>query len=109
MTASVHYAGAGLFSLRLENLSRGWIASERLSAPHAPRLSVEVIIETPKSEKPNLNHFGTVTFTDVSVNHQNLRHWPRAMSRYNLEAGDRQIEDTTSTPSTSSFSIKWDS
>jgi hypothetical protein len=107
MMAIVSYKGPALFRLQLKNLSRGWAATEQLSAPNASRLSVEVIIETPKSDTPNLNHFGTVTFTHVAVNHRSLGYWDKAMRRYNLEAGNGKLEDTTSTPSKSSFNIKW--
>jgi hypothetical protein len=105
MRATVAYKGAGVFSLTLRNVSRGWIATELLSAPDAPRVSAEVVIETPASQAPNLNQFGIVTFTTVTVNHQNLSHWDSSMTQYNLVAGNGTIEDTTSAPSAAGFTV----
>jgi hypothetical protein len=105
MRATVAYKGAGAFSLTLRNVSRGWVATEVLSAPNAPRVSAEVVIETPASQAPNLNRFGTVTFTTVTVNHRHLSDWDSSMTRYNLVAGNGTIEDTTSAPSAAGFSV----
>jgi hypothetical protein len=109
MRATVAYHGAGTFSLTLRNVSRGWTATELLSAPTAARVSAEVVIETPSSETPNLNHFGTVTFTGVTINNRSLSHWDSSMTRYNLVTDNGTVEDTTSAPTAASFSVKSDS
>jgi hypothetical protein len=108
MRATVIYEGSGVFSLQLRNVTRHWIATERLADPKAARVSAEVVIETPASTTPNLNQFKTVTFSTVTVNHRNLGNWDASMVRYNLVSDNGTAEDTTSVPSGASFSVKRD-
>jgi hypothetical protein len=105
--ATVAYEGTGTYSLELQDVSRHWTATERLSNPAARRASAEVVIETPASHTPNLNHFGTVTFTSVTVNHLSLSHWSASTTEDNLVAGNGTPEDTVSTLSAASFKVKW--
>jgi hypothetical protein len=106
MRATVIYEGSGVFSLQLRNVTRHWIATERLADPKAARVSAEVVIETPASTTPNLNQFKTVTFSTVTVNHRNLGNWDASMVRYNLVSDNGTAEDTTSVPSGATFSVK---
>jgi hypothetical protein len=108
MRATVTYEGSGVFLLQLRNVTLQWLATERLTATNAARVSAEVVIETPESKTANLNDFKTVSFTNVSVNHRRLGAWDNEMVRYNLVADNGTAEDTTSVPSGASFSVKRD-
>ena len=62
--ASVTYSGS-TFTLKLQNVTRGWTYTVSKSLRSARRLSAEVIIESPTASYPN---FGTLKFTAATVN-----------------------------------------
>lgn len=71
ITATVSSTSAGYFTLTLSNATRGWNETAAGSAPSLARSSAEVIAEAPSSSSGvlPLADFGTVTFTNSTVNY----------------------------------------
>lgn len=88
------------YTLKLTDSTRGWTktTSKSMSASNA---SAEVIIESPTAAYPN---FGTVYFTNSTINGTNLSNWSPTLMDASNSGG---YEDRTSSVSGGSFSIKY--
>jgi hypothetical protein len=74
LSASVVSDGSGVFTLTLTDATAGWNQTIQQSAPDAELGSAEIIAEAPSDGQQilPLSDFGTVNFTNVTVNGQPL-------------------------------------
>jgi hypothetical protein len=74
LTASVVSDGSGVFTLTLTDATADWQQSIQQSAPDAELGSAEIIAEAPSDGQQilPLSDFGTVNFTNVTINGQPL-------------------------------------
>jgi Peptidase A4 family len=74
MSASVVSDGNGIFTLNLTDATQGWTQSSQQNDPDAALGSAEIIAEAPSDGQQvlPLADFGTVNFTDATINNQAL-------------------------------------
>lgn len=77
LTATVTSTTAGAFSLVLKDATQGWTATTTASNSSLTRSSAEVIAEAPSTSSgvEPLADFGSVTFTNSTVNNTTLGAW----------------------------------
>ena len=88
------------YTLTLNNSTRGWTKTTTKSGSNA-NSSAEVIIESPTGAYPR---FGTVNFTNSTINGTNLSNWSPTLMDASNSGG---YEDHTSAVSGGSFSISY--
>ena len=105
---SVTFSGTDVYTLVLEDETRGWTKTTVVDASGDARSSAEVIAEAPYSGGVlPLADFGTVTFDSSLVNGSSLSSFsPTAI---NMVSSSGAAEATTSAFSGDNFSITWDS
>ena len=105
---SVKFSGTNVYTLVLQDKTRGWTQTKVVDASGDARSSAEVIAEAPYSGGVlPLADFGTVTFTGSLVNGSNLSSFsPTAI---NMVSSSGAAEATTSAFSGDNFSIAWKS
>jgi hypothetical protein len=108
MSASVVSNGDGTFTLTLTDTTQNWTQATNQAVPGAEDASAEVIAEAPSSQTVlPLADFGTVNFTDATVNGQAIGNDnPIALS---LVSNSDAAEATPSALSGgTSFTVTWD-
>jgi len=105
---SVKFTGSDVYTLVLEDETRGWTKTTVVDASGDARSSAEVIAEAPYSGGVlPLADFGTVTFDGSLVDGSDLSSFsPTAI---NMDSSSGAAEATTSAFSGDNFSITWDS
>jgi hypothetical protein len=109
MSASVVANGGGSFTLTLTDATQNWTQATNQVAPQAQLGSAEVIAEAPSSQAVlPLANFGTVNFTNATVNGQGLGNAnPMALT---MVSGNGITEATPSALNgQSGFTVTWDS
>jgi hypothetical protein len=107
MSASVVANGGGSFTLTLSDATQNWTRTTKQMVPQAELGSAEIIAEAPSSQAVlPLANFGTVNFTDVTVNGQGLTDDPIALT---LVSADGTTEAKPSAlDGQGDFSVTWD-
>jgi peptidase A4-like protein len=106
MTATVTSSTVGNFSLVLSDATRGWTATTTATNSSLARASAEVIAEAPSSSTGvlPLANFGTVTFTNSTVNNVPLA----SASPINIQMGSNPVKVLCSGISSGgAFSCTW--
>jgi hypothetical protein len=106
---SVTFSGSDVYTLVLEDETRGWTKTTVVDASGDARSSAEVIAEAPSSSTGvlPLADFGTVTFDNSLVNGSSLSSFsPTAI---NMVSSSGAAEATTSAFSGDNFSVAWKS
>jgi hypothetical protein len=108
MSASVVANGGGSFTLTLSDATQNWTRTTKQVVRQATLGSAEIIAEAPSSQAVlPLANFGTVNFTDVTVNHQELADDAIALT---LVSADGTTEATPSAlDGQGDFSVTWGS
>ena len=99
INATVTRSGS-TYTLTLNDSTRGWTKTTTKTGNHA-NSSAEVIIESPTAAYPR---FGTVNFTNSTINGSNLANWSPTLMDASNSYG---YEDRTSAVSGGSFSITY--
>jgi len=109
ITASVSYA-SGVFSLTLDDTSRGEdYSTNQSTSASIERSTAEVIAEDPvaNGRQPPLADFGTVSFSDATVNGQSLGSFNP--DEIILESGARVLAQPSGlTTGGEAFSVTWE-
>jgi hypothetical protein len=100
ITAKVTRSGTS-YTLVLTDNSQGWSKTTTKSYNGA-NASAEIILESPTAAYPN---FGTVNFSNVTINNQPLSSYRPILLDASSSAG---YEDHTNAPSGSSFSVSYE-
>ncbi len=107
-TASATYAGGSSYTLVLRNNTRGWTRTTTGSAPGAANASAEVIAEAPSSGSVlPLANFGSMTFTDATVNGSALGSVPTTQPLTMVTSGGTVKCSVSALSGGTSFTATW--
>ena len=107
-SSSVTSNGAGRYTLVLSDVTRGWSHTTSGTASGAANASAEAIAEAPFSGRVlPLANFGTMQFTNVTVNGSPIGSVPTA-NRLTMETSGGTVKAATSTlTNNNTFTVTW--
>jgi hypothetical protein len=108
-SASVTSNGSGKYTLVLSDTTQGWSHTTTGSAPSALNASAEAIAEAPSSNRGvlPLANFGTVSFTNVTVNGAALGTVPTPNRLTMVTSGGTTKASTSALSGNNAFSVTW--
>jgi hypothetical protein len=107
--ASVTYNGSGKFVLVLSDKTKGWSHTINATLNNPALASAEVIAEAPSSSSGvlPLANFGTVSFTNVTVNGAALGTVPTPNRLTMVTSGGTTKASTSALSGNNAFSVTW--
>jgi len=111
MSASVTSNGNGMFTLTLTDTTEGWTQNTQQSEPNAQLGSAEVIAEAPSNGQQvlPLANFGTVNFSNATVDNQALGNEGQNLTAITMQAGNTALATPSALNGGNAFSVTWDS
>jgi peptidase A4-like protein len=108
-SASVTSNGSGKYTLVLSDTTAGWTHTTTGTASSATNASAEAIAEAPSSNRGvlPLADFGTVTFTNVTVNGAALGTVPTANRLTMVTSGGATKASTSTLSGNNTFTVTW--